>query len=120
MQPAPTPPAPAVGYTNTVRIGYARVSGRAQDHQMQLDALADADCREVIVETASTRGECPKLHATLNTLQADDTLVIYKPDRIARSMTIRDGIRELGRSGAGWRTDPAAGQWPQARRGGGP
>jgi hypothetical protein len=44
-------------YTNTVRIGYARVSGRTQDHQLQLDALAQADCREVIVETASTRSD---------------------------------------------------------------
>jgi DNA invertase Pin-like site-specific DNA recombinase len=73
-------------YTNTVRIGYARVSGRTQDHQLQLDALAAADCREVIVETASTRGERPKLRATLADLKAGDTLVVYKPDRIARSM----------------------------------
>jgi hypothetical protein len=58
MQPAPV-------YTNTVRIGYARVSGRSQDHQMQLDALATANCREVIVETASTRGARPRLTATL-------------------------------------------------------
>ena len=83
MQPAAQPPA---AYTNTVRIGYARVSGRAQDHQMQLDALAAADCREMIVETASTRGARPKLRATLNTLKPGDTLVIYKPDRVARSM----------------------------------
>jgi hypothetical protein len=56
MQPAPHEPAIR---TNTVRIGYARVSGRTQDHQMQLDALAAADCREVIVETASTRSRFP-------------------------------------------------------------
>jgi len=62
------------------------VSGRSQDHQLQLDALAGADCREVIVETASTRGERPRLRATLNTLKSGDTLVIYKPDRVARSM----------------------------------
>ena len=83
MQPAPH--APAVR-TNTVRIGYARVSGRTQDHQMQLDALAAADCREVIVETASTRGTRPRLTATLRALKPGDTLVIYKPDRVARSM----------------------------------
>jgi DNA invertase Pin-like site-specific DNA recombinase len=83
MQPAPH--APAVR-ANTVRIGYARVSGRTQDHQMQLDALAAADCREVIVETASTRGARPKLTAALRTLRPGDTLVIYKPDRVARSM----------------------------------
>jgi DNA invertase Pin-like site-specific DNA recombinase len=45
-----------------------------------------ASCREVIVETASTRGARPKLHATLAALKPGDTLVIYKPDRIARSM----------------------------------
>ena len=53
---------------------------------MQLDALAAADCREVIVETASTRGARPKLAAMLRTLRPGDTLVIYKPDRVARSM----------------------------------
>ena len=36
--------------------------------------------------TASTRAERPKLRATLATLKPGDTLVIYKPDRIARSM----------------------------------
>jgi DNA invertase Pin-like site-specific DNA recombinase len=86
MQPTPTSPAPADGYTNTVRIGYARVSGRTQDHQMQLDALAAAHCRDVVVETASTRGARPKLRAVLDSLKPGDTLVIYKPDRIARSM----------------------------------
>jgi DNA invertase Pin-like site-specific DNA recombinase len=73
-------------YDNTVRIGYARVSTRVQDHQSQLDALAAAHCREVIIETASTRGERPKLMAALDLLHAGDTLVVYKPDRIARSM----------------------------------
>lgn len=73
-------------YSNAVRIGYARVSGRSQDHQLQLDALGAAGCREVIIETASTRGERPKLRATLDALKPGDTLVIYKPDRVARSM----------------------------------
>jgi DNA invertase Pin-like site-specific DNA recombinase len=76
-----TPP-----YDNSVRIGYARVSTRAQEHQAQLDALAAAHCREIIVETASTRGNRPKLREALGQLQAGDTLVIYKPDRVARSM----------------------------------
>lgn len=73
-------------YDNTVRIGYARVSGPRQDHQSQLDALAGAACREIIVETASTRGIRPELHRALDMLQTGDTLVVYKPDRIARSM----------------------------------
>jgi len=73
-------------FDNSVRIGYARVSTRTQDHQAQLDALAAAHCREVVVETAGTRDAWPKLHATLAALHAGDTLVIYKPDRVARSM----------------------------------
>ena len=78
--------ATASAYDNSVRIGYARVSTRTQEHQAQLDALAAAHCREIVVETASTRGARPKLREALEKLQADDTLVIYKPDRVARSM----------------------------------
>jgi DNA invertase Pin-like site-specific DNA recombinase len=76
----------APAYDNSVRIGYARVSTRAQEHQAQLDALGAAHCREIIVETASTRGDRPKLREALGKLQGGDTLVIYKPDRVARSM----------------------------------
>jgi DNA invertase Pin-like site-specific DNA recombinase len=71
---------------NRIRIGYARVSTRAQDHQAQLDALAGAHCREVVVETASTRGTRPKLYATIAAMRPGDALVVYKPDRVARSM----------------------------------
>ena len=76
----------APAFDNSVRIGYARVSTRAQEHQAQLDALAAAHCREIITETASTRGDRPRLREALGQLQAGDTLVIYKPDRAARSM----------------------------------
>jgi hypothetical protein len=38
------------------------------------------------VETARTRGGRPKLREALSRLQADDTLVISKPDRVGRSM----------------------------------
>jgi hypothetical protein len=77
-----TPP----GFDNSVRIGCARVSTRAQDHQAQLDALAAAHCREIVVETASTRDTRPKLASTLAGLHPGDILVISKPDRVARSM----------------------------------
>ncbi len=73
---------------NRIRVGYARVSTRGQDHQDhqdQLDALAAPHCREMVVETASTRGERPKLRTVLDRLQPDDTLVIYTPDRVASS-----------------------------------
>ena len=38
------------------------------------------------METASTRGDRPELREALGKLQAGDMLVIYKPDRVARSM----------------------------------
>lgn len=86
---------------NAVRIGYARISRDSQDHQLQLDALAAANCRRVVVETASTRSQRPLLRKTLDDLQAGDTLVVYKPDRIARSIKellvlLEDDLHERG------------------------
>jgi hypothetical protein len=68
------------GIDTSVRIGYARVSPRERDHQAQLHALAGVHCREIVVETASSRNARPQLRRTLAMLRADDTLVIYKPD----------------------------------------
>ncbi|MGV9600708.1 recombinase family protein [Streptosporangium sandarakinum] len=81
---APTDTAAAP--SNAIRIGYARVSTRAQDHLLQMEALASAHCREIVEETASTRKDRPKLAATVTRMRAGDTLVIYKPDRVARSV----------------------------------
>lgn len=44
------------------------------------DALAKAYCRQIVVETASSR-ESRQLRRTLDMLRADDTLATYKPDR---------------------------------------
>jgi len=68
------------------RLHRGRAPGLRQDHQAQLDALAVAHCREIVVETASTRDARPKLASALAALHPGDTLVIYKPDRVARSM----------------------------------
>ena len=51
------------------------------------------------METASTRGDRPKLRGALGQLQAGDTLVIYKPDRVARSMKeLLVLLEEIGRA----------------------
>jgi hypothetical protein len=61
-----------------VKPGFPRpVNGRfrdRRDRRRPLDALAAAHCREIIVETASTRGDRPELGQALGKLQADDTL----------------------------------------------
>ncbi|GAA2700733.1 recombinase family protein [Nonomuraea recticatena] len=51
-----------------------------------MQALEGAHCREIVEETASTRKDRPKLSATIERMHPGDTLVIYKPARIARSM----------------------------------
>jgi DNA invertase Pin-like site-specific DNA recombinase/transcriptional regulator with XRE-family HTH domain len=69
-----------------MRLGYAYMTGRAMEDLPQLEALGQARCEEVIVEGPNERPDRPKLQAALNQLGRGDTLVIYKPDRIARSM----------------------------------
>ncbi|MFD8563332.1 recombinase family protein [Streptosporangium canum] len=87
------------GEINAIRIGYARVSTRAQDHLSQMEALAGAHCREVVEETAGTRKDRPKLTATVQRLHPGDTLVIYKPDRVARSAKMLLVFQSCSRSG---------------------
>ena len=67
------------GFDNSVRIGYARVSTRAQDHQAQLDALAAAHCRNIIVETASIRDGRPKLLPAPELQGRERTQLVARP-----------------------------------------
>jgi DNA invertase Pin-like site-specific DNA recombinase len=69
-----------------MRLGYAYLSGCAADDLPQLEQLGQAHCAEIIVEGYSEHGERPKLHGALGHMSRGDTLVIYKPDRIARSI----------------------------------
>ncbi|MEV4222291.1 recombinase family protein [Nonomuraea sp. NPDC049725] len=80
------PAAPTVP-SNAIRVGYARVSTRDQDHAAQLQLLNGADCCEIVEETISTRRkDRPKLIATLDGMKPGDTLVITKPGQVARSV----------------------------------
>jgi DNA invertase Pin-like site-specific DNA recombinase len=68
-------------------LGYARVSTDQQDHALQLDALRQAGCTRVFVETASgTRTDRPELAKVLEQARQGDTLVIWRLDRLARSL----------------------------------
>ena len=70
-----------------MRIGYARVSSQDQTPDLQLDALRAAGCKRIFVETASgAQRDRPELGAALDYLRAGDTLVIWKLDRLARSV----------------------------------
>jgi DNA invertase Pin-like site-specific DNA recombinase len=87
-------------------IGYARVSTNEQNLELQLDALKEAGCRRVFEETASGGSKArPQLHEALNFLRPGDTLVVWKLDRLARSLQhLIETMEELHKRGCGFRS----------------
>jgi Resolvase, N terminal domain len=68
-------------------VGYARVPTREQNQALQLDALRAAGCERVYTEKASgAQRERPELKAALDYAREGDTLVVWKLDRLARSI----------------------------------
>ena len=68
-------------------IGYARVSTQDQNLGLQREALVKAGCKQVFEDKVSgTRAERPGLTKMLDILREDDTLVIWKLDRLGRSV----------------------------------
>lgn len=84
-------------------IGYARVSTQDQDTALQLDALNKAGCEKIFQEKASgaSRRGRQELARCLATLGRGDVLIVYKIDRIARSLfDLLEILRQLERVGA--------------------
>lgn len=68
-------------------VGYARVSTSDQTPELQLDALKKAKCKPIFIEQKSGRNmERPELTRCLDTLRSGDTLIIWKLDRLGRSL----------------------------------
>jgi DNA invertase Pin-like site-specific DNA recombinase len=89
-----------------VLLGYARVSTDGQDHALQLDALRAAGCDKVFVETASgTRTDRPELAKLLEQARKGDVLVVWRLDRLARSLRhLIDIADDLNRRGIALRS----------------
>ena len=87
-------------------IGYARVSTQDQDLALQLDALRTAGCKKVYEEKASgAQRERPELKAALGYMRQGDTLVVWKLDRLARSLKqLIETIEAMGEQGIGLRS----------------
>ncbi len=83
--------------------GYARVSTQEQETTLQLDALEKAGCEFIFQEKASgsSRRGRVELAKCLDVITKGDVLMVYKVDRIARSLSdLLDILRHLDSVGA--------------------
>jgi len=89
-----------------VLVGYARVSTQDQNPALQLDALKAIGCEKVFVEKASgAQRERPEMKAALDYMRAGDSLVVWKLDRLARSMKqLIETVEMLEGQGIGFRS----------------
>ena len=96
----PSPPAAGL------LLGYARVSkGDEQNNALQARALEAAGCRRLFEEAASGgRWDRPELHRMLDHLREGDTVVVWKLDRLSRSL--KDVLHIMERIAAGRRRLP--------------
>ncbi len=87
-------------------MGYARVSTAEQDPALQLDALEVAGCWRVFTDHASgSREDRPELAAALDSLRPGDTLVVWRLDRLGRSLPhLIDTVTGLRERGVGFRS----------------
>jgi DNA invertase Pin-like site-specific DNA recombinase len=87
-------------------LGYARVSTADQHPELQLDALQAAGCYRIFVDTASgALDDRPELTKALDHLRPGDTLVVWKLDRLGRSLRhLIETLTALQQRGVGFRS----------------
>ncbi|MEM6495879.1 MAG: recombinase family protein [Pseudomonadota bacterium] len=87
-------------------VGYARVSTQDQDLQLQLEALEAAGCTRIYQEKASgAKADRDELSRMLEFVREGDTVVVYKLDRLARSMKqLFDLVEFFDQNGIGFKT----------------
>ena len=88
-------------------LGYARVSrGDEQNNTLQTKALKAAGCTRLFEEAASGgRWDRPELHRMLDHLRDGDTVVVWKLDRLSRSLKdVLHIMERIGNAGAGFRS----------------
>ena len=96
-------PGPATG----MLLGYARVSkGDDQSNALQVRALRAAGCRRIFEEAASGgRWDRPELHRLLDQLREGDIVVVWKLDRLSRSLKdVLHVMERIAAAGAGFRS----------------
>src|SRR5208337_5489923 len=89
-----------------MHIGYARVSTQDQDAVAQISALKNAGCERIFQEKVSGgRWDRPELHRLLDQLRKGDVLVVWKLDRLSRSLRdVLTIMERLAEAKAGFRS----------------
>lgn len=87
-----------------MKIGYARVSTQEQDSHLQTHALSEAGCERIFEEKASgAQRDRPELKGALEYLRPGDALVVWKLDRLARSLRqLIETVEDLQDRGIGF------------------
>lgn len=87
-------------------IGYARVSTQDQEVAAQLAALKASGCELIFQDKASGgRWDRPELHRLLGQLRRGDVLVVWKLDRLSRSLKdVLALMEKVAQAGAGFRS----------------
>ncbi len=89
-------------------IGYARVSTNDQDLNLQLDALEKAGCTKEMIfmdKISGAKSERPGLEKCLAALESGDTLLVWRLDRLGRSMQhLVSLIEELRQKGISFKS----------------
>ncbi len=87
-------------------VGYARVSTNDQETATQAPSLKAAGCERIYREKASGgRWDRPELHRLLEQLRKGDVLVVWKLDRLSRSLRdVLTIMERLSEAGAGFRS----------------
>lgn len=100
-RPAPAPPAP-----KGELIGYARVSTQDQSLSLQTDALKKAGCFIIREEKLSgAKKDRPELDMAIKDLRPGDTLVVWRLDRLSRSIKdLYERLSQIEAAGAGFRS----------------
>ena len=86
-----------------MKIGYARVTTKDQDLSLQLDALKNAGCAKIFKEkiTGATKDR-PELQKLIEQVRKGDTVVIWKLDRLGRSLKdLVELVNDIQDKGAG-------------------
>lgn len=87
-----------------MKIGYARVSTQDQSLDLQRDALRQAGCERMYEDQISgSTSERPGLSQAMDALRSGDTLVVWRLDRLGRSIThLITTVSELEAQGIGF------------------